>query len=395
MSLVGSLEDLGLVDILQIVSLARKSGMLTLRSESGDGRIVLSDGLVQCALVKGEVEDLRSLLIAEDCLDAEAFEQAEGAAETDAIELDEALERVCGLDAERLAGLRRGHVEHVVMRMFGWRTGEFSFEICEEPGEQIGGLMLASGLNTQYLAMEATRLGDEAVQPEVDAAAPPAGDEASDPDEDGVMFSGEAAVDAGTAADAVAEATLDAVDGSCEVSSTSEGADIAVDAPSIGETRVPVSVVSAESPAAPAGTLVAIDTDLSTLEWLKASVDGLFARAHIFQRRDAALVRIRQYLVRGTVPIVVMADTPADRSGPDADDFVERLRSLAPTMPVLELCAENDLDAPATSIDGVLRRPASPSADPDRWHLYEPIAEKLRSDLAPWVAGDRADLARR
>ncbi len=33
MSLVGSLEDLGLGDILQIVSLARKSGLLSLRAD--------------------------------------------------------------------------------------------------------------------------------------------------------------------------------------------------------------------------------------------------------------------------------------------------------------------------------------------------------------------------
>ena len=40
MSLVGSLEDLGLGDILQIVSLSRKSGLLLLRSDDGEGRIV-------------------------------------------------------------------------------------------------------------------------------------------------------------------------------------------------------------------------------------------------------------------------------------------------------------------------------------------------------------------
>ena len=63
MSLVGSLEDLGLGDILQIVSLSRKSGLLLLRSDAGEGRIVLRDGQVRAAFVKGEPEDLRSLLV--------------------------------------------------------------------------------------------------------------------------------------------------------------------------------------------------------------------------------------------------------------------------------------------------------------------------------------------
>ncbi len=49
MSLVGSLEDLCLGDILQIVSLSRKSGLLLIHSEQGEGRIVFCDGLVRAA----------------------------------------------------------------------------------------------------------------------------------------------------------------------------------------------------------------------------------------------------------------------------------------------------------------------------------------------------------
>jgi hypothetical protein len=40
-----------------------------LRSESGDGRILLRDGLVQGAAIKGEPEDLRALLLAQGCVD--------------------------------------------------------------------------------------------------------------------------------------------------------------------------------------------------------------------------------------------------------------------------------------------------------------------------------------
>ena len=157
MSLVGSLEDLGLADILQIVSLSRKSGMLMLRSESGAGRIVLRDGLVHGAAIKGEPEDLRTLLLAQGCVDAEAFDRARAVAGTESIALDEALGRVCGLAPDRLTSLRRAHVERSVMRMFGWRSGEFSFEIRDELTSEDRELLLPSGLNSQYLAMEAPR----------------------------------------------------------------------------------------------------------------------------------------------------------------------------------------------------------------------------------------------
>jgi hypothetical protein len=49
MSLVGNLEDLSLGDLLQIVSLSQKSGVLALESESGSGQIVFRAGLVHAA----------------------------------------------------------------------------------------------------------------------------------------------------------------------------------------------------------------------------------------------------------------------------------------------------------------------------------------------------------
>jgi hypothetical protein len=268
------------------------------------------------------------------------------------------------------------------MRMFSWRSGEFSFEVHEGMTEQDRGLLLPSGLNTQYLAMEATRLGDEAGQPTDDGDV--------DPDDDGMMFSGEGS-DPENAADALAAAALRSVE-----EEPRDVSEVAVDAAPVGETQVPVSVLaSAELPSVPSETLVAIDADLSTLEWLKASVGESFRRTHIFQRRDAALARIRQYLVRGTVPIVVLADAPADRRGPDAANFVERLRSLAPSMPILALRVENDTTPISPHVDGALQRPASPSPDPDRWHLYEAVADQLRDDLAPWLAGEHAVTGRR
>ena len=152
MSLVGSLEDLGLADILQIVSLSRKSGMLMLRSESGDGRILLRDGLVQGAAIKGEPEDLRALLLAQGCVDGAGFDRARSLAGSESIGLDLALQRECGLAPDRLTALRREHVERSVLRMFGWRTGEFSFEIGDDLSVADRDLMLPSGLNSQYLA---------------------------------------------------------------------------------------------------------------------------------------------------------------------------------------------------------------------------------------------------
>ncbi|HSJ98387.1 MAG TPA: DUF4388 domain-containing protein, partial [Myxococcota bacterium] len=70
MSLVGSLEDLGLGEILQIVSLSGKSGVLWIRSRHGEGHVVFSRGLIRGAFVKDGVKDLRDLVAAAGVLPA-------------------------------------------------------------------------------------------------------------------------------------------------------------------------------------------------------------------------------------------------------------------------------------------------------------------------------------
>src|SRR5262249_14597893 len=125
---------------------------------------VLRDGLVHGAAIKGEPEDLRALLLARGCVDAPGFDRARKRAGTESMALDDALERECGLAADALTSLRREHVERSVLRMFGWRMVEFSFEIRADLSSEDRELLLPSGLNSQYLAMEATRLGDEVSQ---------------------------------------------------------------------------------------------------------------------------------------------------------------------------------------------------------------------------------------
>ncbi|HKA13727.1 MAG TPA: DUF4388 domain-containing protein [Myxococcota bacterium] len=405
MSLVGSLEDLGLVDILQIVSLSRKSGMLMLRSESGDGRIVLRDGLVQGAAIKGEPEDLRSLLLAKGWVDAQGFDRARSLAADGSVALDEALARECALPPDRLASLRREHVERSVIRMFGWRSGEFSFEIREDLSAQDRELLLPSGLNTQYLAIEATRLGDEEMQQGADAAA------ARDADVEEPVFSGEESTGATeptsgpaplptAAVDAVAlgaarraEPVGEFGDPAPEVAPSREPADVEIAGPAVGPTQVAVSVLP--EPVATNGCLVAIDSDLSSLEWLKASLDGLCRRVHIFQHRDPAFDRIRHYLTRGITPTVVLSEDMRDRRDPRAPSFMRRLRAIAPAMPILALRPEHRGESVPDGADGVVFRPNSPTADPKRWHLYRALAVRLRNDLEPWLSGEQKVTARR
>ena len=166
MSLVGSLEDLGLGDILQIVSLSRKSGLLLIHSEQGEGRIVFCDGLVRAAYVKGEPEDLRSLLVEAGFISAEDFDRVAERSTAHGVPIVEVLSECTSLNRESLDSLRREQVERAVFRIFSWVVGEFSFEVREEIDPRDREILIPMGINAQYLTMEAARLGDEGGQGE-------------------------------------------------------------------------------------------------------------------------------------------------------------------------------------------------------------------------------------
>lgn len=132
--------------------------------------------------------------------------------------------------------------------------------------------------------------------------------------------------------------------------------------------------------------LVVIDADLCALEWVKAAVEDMYERVHIFQRSEIGIERIRHYLGRGSVPAVLVSQrTPADplTGSSDVDQLVRRLRSLAPLMPVGVLCEEG---RPAPTRIGeahaLLYRPASPGADPGFWSTFADTAAQLRESLA-------------
>jgi hypothetical protein len=354
MSLVGSLEDLGLGDILQIVSMARKSGILVLRSDAGEGRIVFRDGMVRAAFTKGEPEDLRGLLVGGGFLGDADFDRAADAARGGGGSVDAALAEHTPITAEKLASLRREHVERSVVRMFTWKSGEFSFDVREDFEARDAELMLAQGLNTQYLAMEAMRLGDESQRDRADVAggaldeASPEDQERAAPESDGAPTS------------EASPAPADAAAGS-----------------GTGGPRV--------------AALIAIDADLDALEWEKAALAGLFPRIHIFQRCESGIARIRQYLGRGELPVVLLSARAHEDDGVDVDDLaglVARLRMQAPPMPILVIHEEADA-APsgAEAADRVLSRPTTGRLKaPRAARKREEAAQALREAVRPWAA---------
>jgi hypothetical protein len=162
----------------------------------------------------------------------------------------------------------------------------------------------------------------------------------------------------------------------------------------LGEDQVDTDGAISPEAATAAGAgpacLIAIDPDLDTLEWLKTALEGLLPRIHIFQRCESGIARIRQYLGRAEVPLVMLsAEAPADPllGMHDLGDLVRRLKAQAPRMPILVM-HERDAGAPpgVEDADAVLPWPEPHrSSRARRPEALEDAARELRGQLRAWA----------
>ena len=76
MNLVGKLEDIGLAEIMQIISLSRKSGALTLQSKGREGAIVFRFGQVIRATSSSFRRFMGDVLVERGILDAVTLRNA-------------------------------------------------------------------------------------------------------------------------------------------------------------------------------------------------------------------------------------------------------------------------------------------------------------------------------
>jgi len=360
MSLVGSLEDLGLGDILQIVHLAGKSGVLRLRGDSGEGQIVFKSGMIREAYAKGGPTDLRELLTLRGAVAAPVLERAWLEAHHAGRTLAEVLVERGLASGESIDGLRREQIESAVLAMFGWPSGEFSFEM-RDVADEGAELALASGVNPQFLALEGTRRADERVHA---------------PEDEGADLGG-AVPDLLVGAIVAELATEPADEGACELVALAE--------------EVGAPPAAAAPPTLPPPVVV-IDPSLAVLEWAKAAVGAVYPRVHVFQRPGLGIERIRQYLSRAELPLVLIAhDVPADpTSGArDAIELVARLKRQAPGMAVLLLHDEGEQPPRprrGARPDGYVERPrpallVDPRAGRQRMQLASALQETLERAL--------------
>jgi tetratricopeptide (TPR) repeat protein len=158
MAIEGSLTDVSLADICQLLSMGRKSGCLTMTDKSNFGQIFFDDGRVVYSSLLNRPDRLGELLVKNGAVTAEALTEAMShQAQQEGTLLGQLLVGAGALSQEKLDKYVSVQIEEAVYHLFTWNTGTFQFKADVAPDE---GLFLIS-TSADALLMEGARRVDE------------------------------------------------------------------------------------------------------------------------------------------------------------------------------------------------------------------------------------------
>jgi hypothetical protein len=170
MSLAGRLEDLGLADIFQILSIGRKTGTLTIKGSKGSALIVFKHGMI----FRAETDDLEKSM-ADNLLGAGLIKDtvlhlaSEVKKTLPSKSMAEILFDLGAVNKNMLEQLTKRRIESIICRLLYWEDGYFQFELddldlADKTSLPDLGWELAKGLSPEYLLMEGARVQDESAQ---------------------------------------------------------------------------------------------------------------------------------------------------------------------------------------------------------------------------------------
>lgn len=129
MSLLGRLEDLSLTDIVQIVFLSRRTGVLEIIDSRGRHSVMFQQGLIVNA-TSPKTPDLGTYLLAQGMIDAGTL-QTMKAAEDSGIPLGTAVIDMNVITLDALSDAIRLHILDVITPLLASRDGEFNFILSD------------------------------------------------------------------------------------------------------------------------------------------------------------------------------------------------------------------------------------------------------------------------
>jgi tetratricopeptide (TPR) repeat protein len=160
MAIEGPLQELSIQDVLQLLDLAHKTGVLTVRSESLDDEAIVhfSKGAIVFAVRRRSTRRLGQLLIRSGKLTQRELDSALDLQRRDPTRrLAEILLEMGSISEEELERQLRFQMEETIYEVMGWEEGYFRFEERAE----IASNRLLARVRVESLLMEGARRIDE------------------------------------------------------------------------------------------------------------------------------------------------------------------------------------------------------------------------------------------
>lgn len=139
MALKGNLRDFSTTQLLNLINLARKTGLLVIESKSGAAQIFFKEGKLIYATYGGQDGRLTAMLVrAGKLTDAQALKINEQPEARNDRELGALLIQAGHLSQNDIVASIKSYILDVVYRLFAWMDGTFRFEPSQlPPGDRI------------------------------------------------------------------------------------------------------------------------------------------------------------------------------------------------------------------------------------------------------------------
>jgi len=159
MPIVGPLREFGVQDVFQLLSLSRKTGMLSLTAPSRtEGFVVFDAGRVANAGFGDAASSMDEVLLSTGRIGPLDIEYARRVvAENGSVTLSDVLVQAGAIAPRDLERALRQRIESVVFDLMTWRDGQFAFEEAALAALPLSGVTLSA----ESILMESARRLDE------------------------------------------------------------------------------------------------------------------------------------------------------------------------------------------------------------------------------------------
>jgi hypothetical protein len=160
MALEGTIKDFGLPDIFQLIGLQRKTGILTLTSETESITVTFENGMVVMADSSAKrLEDrLGSVLVKQGKLTKERLDEALQTQRATLQRMGHILTTSNYITVKDLKDALQVQVSQLVFKVFRWRDGEYHFEPAESVDYDRDNF---NPMSADFILMEGIRMVDE------------------------------------------------------------------------------------------------------------------------------------------------------------------------------------------------------------------------------------------